>query len=128
TPDLQDRAAALLHVGVDVGTLDRAHGHSVYVLPALKTPEKSFPKLQVISGNVATAAGALALAAAGADAVKVGVGPGSICTTRVVTRAGCPQLSAILDASQALKKAGIPVIADGGIRYTGDMVKALAAG
>jgi IMP dehydrogenase len=115
-------------VGVDVVTLDSAHGHSIYVLEALKKLKKSFPKLQVIGGNVATAEGALALAAAGADAVKIGVGPGSICTTRVVTGAGFPQLSAILDAAQALKKSGIPVIADGGIRYTGDMVKALAAG
>jgi IMP dehydrogenase len=128
TSDLHDRAAALIHVGVDVVTLDSAHGHSVHVLEALKKLKKSFPKLQVIGGNVATAEGALALAAAGADAVKVGVGPGSICTTRVVTGAGFPQLSAIMNAAQALKKSGIPVIADGGIRYTGDMVKALVAG
>lgn len=128
TADLADRAAALLHVGVDVVTLDSAHGHSIRVLESLKKLKKSFPKLQVIGGNVATAAGALALAAAGADAVKVGVGPGSICTTRVVTGAGFPQLSAIMAAADALKKSGIPVIADGGIRYTGDMVKALVAG
>lgn len=128
TSDLHERAAALIHVGVDVVTLDSAHGHSIYVLEALKKLKKSFPKLQVIGGNVATAEGALALAAAGADAVKVGVGPGSICTTRVVTGAGFPQLSAIMNAAQALKKSGIPVIADGGIRYTGDMVKALVAG
>ncbi|QEH43710.1 IMP dehydrogenase [Chitinophaga sp. XS-30] len=128
THDLQERAAALLHVGVDVVTLDSAHGHSVHVLEALKKLKKAFPKLQVIGGNVATAEGALALAAAGADAVKVGVGPGSICTTRVVTGAGFPQLSAIMNAAQALKKSGIPVIADGGIRYTGDMVKAFVAG
>lgn len=128
TPDVLDRAAALLHEGVDVVTLDSAHGHSIYVLEALKKLKKTFPKLQVIGGNVATAEGALALVAAGADAVKVGVGPGSICTTRVVTGAGFPQLSAILNAAQALKKSGVPVIADGGIRYTGDMVKALVAG
>ncbi|WP_449384942.1 IMP dehydrogenase [Chitinophaga vietnamensis] len=128
TPDLLDRAQALINVGVDVVCLDSSHGHSIAVLNNLKKLKKTFPKLQVIAGNVATADGALALAEAGADAVKVGVGPGSICTTRIVTGAGFPQLSAVMDAAEALKKSGIPVIADGGIRYTGDMVKALAAG
>jgi IMP dehydrogenase len=123
-----DRAQALINVGVDVVCLDSSHGHSIAVINSLKKLKKAFPKLQVIAGNVATGAGALALAEAGADAVKVGVGPGSICTTRVVTGAGFPQLSAVMNAAEALKKLGIPVIADGGIRYTGDMVKALVAG
>ncbi|RFM34258.1 IMP dehydrogenase [Chitinophaga silvisoli] len=128
TPDVLDRAQALINVGVDVVCLDSSHGHSVGVLNGLKKLKKTFPKLQVIAGNVATGDGALALAEAGADAVKVGVGPGSICTTRVVTGAGFPQLSAVMNAATALKKLGVPVIADGGIRYTGDMVKAIAAG
>jgi IMP dehydrogenase len=128
TPDVLDRAQALINVGVDVVCLDSSHGHSIAVINTLKKLKKAFPKLQVIAGNVATAEGALALAEAGADAVKVGVGPGSICTTRVVTGAGFPQLSAVMNAADALKKTGVPVIADGGIRYTGDMVKALAAG
>jgi IMP dehydrogenase len=128
TPDVLDRAQALINVGVDVVCLDSSHGHSVGVLNGLKKLKKAFPKLQVIAGNVATGDGALALAEAGADAVKVGVGPGSICTTRVVTGAGFPQLSAVMNAATALKKLGVPVIADGGIRYTGDMVKAIAAG
>lgn len=128
TPDVLDRAQALINVGVDVVCLDSSHGHSVGVLNGLRKLKKTFPKLQVIAGNVATGDGALALAEAGADAVKVGVGPGSICTTRVVTGAGFPQLSAVMNAATALKKLGVPVIADGGIRYTGDMVKAIAAG
>ncbi|WP_295116613.1 IMP dehydrogenase [uncultured Chitinophaga sp.] len=128
TTDVLDRAKALMTVGVDVVSLDSAHGHSIHVLEAVKKLKKAFPKLQVIGGNVATAAGALALQQAGADAVKVGVGPGSICTTRVVTGAGFPQLSAVMEAANALKKTGVPVIADGGIRYTGDMVKAMVAG
>jgi IMP dehydrogenase len=128
TSDLMDRAAALQHVGVDVVTLDSAHGHSKGVIEALKALRKNFKGLQIIAGNVGTAEGALALAAAGADCVKVGIGPGSICTTRIVAGAGVPQLTAIMEASMALKSKGIPVIADGGIRYTGDMVKALAAG
>jgi IMP dehydrogenase len=128
TADVLDRAQALINVGVDVVCLDSSHGHSIAVLNTLRKLKKTFPKLQVIAGNVATAEGALALAEAGADAVKVGVGPGSICTTRIVTGAGFPQLSAVLNAAEALKKTGVPVIADGGIRYTGDMVKALAAG
>ena len=128
TSDLMDRAAALQYVGVDVVTLDSAHGHSKGVIEALKALRKNFKGLQIIAGNVGTADGALALAAAGADCVKVGIGPGSICTTRIVAGAGVPQLTAIMEASMALKSKGIPVIADGGIRYTGDMVKALAAG
>ncbi|MFL9481165.1 IMP dehydrogenase [Chitinophagaceae bacterium LWZ2-11] len=128
TKDLMDRAAALQHVGVDIVTLDSAHGHSKGVIEALKALRKNFKTLQIIAGNVGTAEGALALANAGADCVKVGIGPGSICTTRIVAGAGVPQLTAIMEASNALKAKGIPVIADGGIRYTGDMVKALAAG
>ncbi|OYZ00592.1 MAG: IMP dehydrogenase [Sphingobacteriia bacterium 28-36-52] len=128
TKDLMDRAAALQHVGVDIVTLDSAHGHSKGVIEALKALRKNFKKLPIIAGNVGTGAGAKALAEAGADCVKVGIGPGSICTTRIVAGAGVPQLTAIMEATKALKAKGIPVIADGGIRYTGDMVKALAAG
>lgn len=128
TKDLMDRAYALQQVGVDVVTLDSAHGHSKGVIDALKHLKANFKGLQVIAGNIATAEGAIALAEAGADCVKVGIGPGSICTTRIVAGAGVPQLTAVLEASSALKSVGIPCIADGGIRYTGDMVKALAAG
>lgn len=128
TQDLLDRAAALQAVGVDVVTLDSAHGHSRGVIEALKVLRKNFRKLEIIAGNVGTAEGAKALAAAGANCVKVGIGPGSICTTRIVAGAGVPQLTAVMEASNALRSKGIPVIADGGIRYTGDMVKALAAG
>ena len=128
TKDLLDRAAALQSVGVDIVTLDSAHGHSKGVIEALKLLKKTYKNLPVIAGNVATAEGALAMANAGADAVKVGIGPGSICTTRIVAGAGVPQLTAIMEAARALKGKNIPIIADGGIRYTGDMVKALAAG
>jgi IMP dehydrogenase len=128
TKDVLDRAAALQSVGVDIVSLDSAHGHSKGVIEALKLIKKNFKNLPVIAGNIATGKGALALAAAGADAVKVGIGPGSICTTRIVAGAGVPQLTAIMEAAKALKGKNIPVIADGGIRYTGDMVKALAAG
>lgn len=128
TKDLMDRAAALQQVGVDIVTLDSAHGHSKGVIEALKALRKNFKKLPIIAGNVGTGGGAKALAEAGADCVKVGIGPGSICTTRIVAGAGVPQLTAIMEATNALKAKGIPVIADGGIRYTGDMVKALAAG
>jgi IMP dehydrogenase len=128
TKDVLDRAAALQSVGVDIVTLDSAHGHSKGVIEALKSLKKNFKNLPVIAGNVATSGGALALANAGADAVKIGIGPGSICTTRIVAGAGVPQLTAIMEASKALKGKNIPIIADGGIRYTGDMVKALAAG
>ncbi len=128
TKDMLDRAAALQQIGVDVVCLDSAHGHSRGVIDALKSVKKNFKKLQVIAGNVGTGTGAKALAEAGADAVKVGIGPGSICTTRIVAGAGVPQVTAIMEAYDALKQTGVPLIADGGIRYTGDMVKALAAG
>jgi IMP dehydrogenase len=128
TADILDRVEALKHAGVDILTLDSAHGHSKGVIEAVKRVKAAFPHLPLIAGNIATAAGARALADAGADGVKVGVGPGSICTTRVVTGAGAPQLTAIIEAAQELKGTGIPVIADGGIRYTGDMVKAIVAG
>jgi len=128
TGDLFDRADALQQVGVDIVTLDSAHGHSKGVMDALKSLKKNFKKLEVIAGNVGTAEGAKALADAGADAVKIGIGPGSICTTRIVAGTGVPQLTAVMEAAHALKSKGISVIADGGIRYTGDMVKAIAAG
>jgi IMP dehydrogenase len=128
TRDLMDRVAALQHVGVDVIALDSAHGHSKGVINALKDVKKNFRNLNVIAGNIGTAAGAKALAEAGVDAVKVGIGPGSICTTRIVAGAGVPQLTAVMEAHSVLKEKNIPIIADGGIRYTGDMVKALAAG
>ncbi|MET0636416.1 MAG: IMP dehydrogenase [Chitinophagaceae bacterium] len=128
TKDVLDRVAALQQVGVDVVALDSAHGHSKGVIDALKLVKKNFKNINIIAGNVGTAAGAKALADAGADAVKVGIGPGSICTTRIVAGAGVPQLTAVMEAYSVLKSKGIPLIADGGIRYTGDMVKALAAG
>jgi IMP dehydrogenase len=128
TRDLLDRVAALQGVGVDVVCLDSAHGHSKGIIESLKSVKKNFKNLSVIAGNIATTEGAEALADAGADAVKVGIGPGSICTTRIVAGAGVPQLTAIMQAHAALSKRKIPLIADGGIRYTGDMVKALAAG
>lgn len=128
TRDLLDRAGALQQIGVDVVCLDSAHGHSKGVMEALKAVKKNFKNLEVIAGNIGTAAGAKALVDAGADAVKVGIGPGSICTTRIVAGAGVPQITAIMEAASVLNKLGIPLIADGGIRYTGDMVKALAAG
>ncbi|MBM3415484.1 MAG: IMP dehydrogenase [Bacteroidetes bacterium] len=128
TRDLLARVDALQNVGADVIALDSAHGHSKGVIEALKKVKKNFKGIHVIAGNVGTAAGAEALADAGADAVKVGIGPGSICTTRIVAGAGVPQLTAIMEATSVLKQRNIPLIADGGIRYTGDMVKALAAG
>jgi IMP dehydrogenase len=128
TSDMLDRISALIHNGVDVVCIDTAHGHSHGVLESVKKVKKAFKKLEVIAGNVATKEGAIALAEAGADAVKVGVGPGSICTTRIVTGAGVPQLTAIMEAAKGLKKYTVPLIADGGIRYTGDIVKAIAAG
>jgi len=128
TKDVLDRVYALQQVGADVIALDSAHGHSKGVINTLKEVKKNFKKINVIAGNVGTAAGAKALAEAGADAVKVGIGPGSICTTRIVAGAGVPQLTAIMEAASVLKTKNIPLIADGGIRYTGDMVKALAAG
>ncbi len=128
TADMFDRMDALVAVGVDVVCIDTAHGHSKGVLTAIKEARKRYKDLQIIGGNVATGEGALALAEAGVDGVKVGVGPGSICTTRVVAGVGVPQLSAIYAAANALKGSGIPIIGDGGIRYTGDVVKAIAAG
>lgn len=128
THDMLERAEALISVGVDIVGLDSAHGHSAGVIDSLKLLKKNFKNLQVIAGNIATAQGAKDLADAGADAIKVGIGPGSICTTRIVAGAGVPQLTAIMEAAHAVKGKGIPIIGDGGIRYTGDMVKALAAG
>lgn len=128
TADLLKRVEALVKAGVDVISLDTAHGHSFGVIEALKSVKKQFPNLDVIAGNVATGEGALALVEAGADAVKVGVGPGSICTTRIIAGIGVPQLTAVMWAAEALKGTGVPVIADGGIRYSGDMTKALAGG
>jgi len=128
TADILDRVAALQTVGADVIALDSAHGHSKGVIEALKSVKKNFKNINVLAGNVGTAAGAKALAEAGADAIKVGIGPGSICTTRIVAGAGVPQLTAVMEAAAAVKGKNIPIIADGGIRYTGDMVKALAAG
>jgi IMP dehydrogenase len=128
TRDMHDRLDALMAVGVDVVIVDTAHGHSEGVLHAVSEVKKRHPYLQVIGGNVATGEGAKALADAGADGVKVGVGPGSICTTRIVAGVGMPQLTAIYNAAQALKGTGIPIVGDGGIRFTGDIAKAIAAG
>jgi IMP dehydrogenase len=128
THDTMERVDALVRVDVDAIFVDTAHGHSRGVLDMVSLIKKTYPNLQVVGGNVATGEGAKALADAGADAVKVGVGPGSICTTRVVAGVGVPQLSAVHDAATALAGSGVPVIADGGIRYSGDLVKALAAG
>lgn len=128
TKDISDRVYALQQVGVDVVALDSAHGHTKNVIDALRKIKKDFKDMQVIAGNIATADGAKALAAAGADAVKVGIGPGSICTTRIVAGAGVPQITALIEVAEALKNKNVGIIADGGIRYTGDMVKAIAAG
>lgn len=128
TPDILDRIEALKNAGVDVVSIDTAHGHSKGVMDAAKRVKKKYPTLEIIVGNIATGEAAKALAKVGADAVKVGVGPGSICTTRVVAGVGLPQLSAVYEAAKALKGSGVPVIADGGIRFSGDIVKALAAG
>ncbi len=128
TTDTMDRVAALKEVSVDVICIDTAHGHHIDVLKMIREVRKNFPDVQLIGGNVATADGAKALADAGVDGVKVGVGPGSICTTRVVAGVGMPQLSAIYGAHLGLKGTDIPIVGDGGIRFTGDIVKALAAG
>ena len=128
TADMYERAAALITAGVDAIIIDTAHGHSKRVLDEVKNFKKKFSALQVVAGNIATAEAAKALAKAGADAVKVGIGPGSICTTRIIAGIGVPQLTAVYDVAKALKGTNIPVIADGGIRYTGDVVKAIAAG
>lgn len=128
THDTNERIEALVDAGVDAIVIDTAHGHSKGVIDALKRVKSRFGNVEILVGNIATPEAALALAEAGADAVKVGIGPGSICTTRVVAGVGVPQLSAIYAVSHALQGSGIPVIADGGIRYSGDIVKALAAG
>src|SRR5205814_5065757 len=128
TPDTLDRVAALTEAGVDVVVVDTAHGHSRGVLDTVKRIKAKWADSQVIAGNIATAEAARALIDAGADAVKVGMGPGSICTTRVVAGVGVPQISAVLECAAAAAGAGVPIIADGGIKYSGDLVKALAAG
>jgi len=128
TSDAMERAEALVKSGVDAVVIDTAHGHTKGVATILKTIKKKFPTLEIIVGNIATASAAKFLVNAGADAVKVGIGPGSICTTRVVAGVGFPQFSAILEVAAAVKGTGVPVIADGGIRYTGDIPKAIAAG
>lgn len=128
TNDTLERATALVKAGVDAVVIDTAHGHTQGVVTVLKEVKKNFPNLDVVVGNIATGEAAKYLVAAGADAVKVGIGPGSICTTRVVAGVGFPQLSAIMEVAEAIKGSGVPVIADGGIRYTGDIPKAIAAG
>ncbi|MBK8847443.1 MAG: IMP dehydrogenase [Bacteroidetes bacterium] len=128
TADMLDRVSALVTVGVDAISIDTAHAHSKGVITALKTVKSRYPNLDVVCGNIGTADAARALVKAGADAVKVGIGPGSICTTRIVAGVGVPQLFAVYNVAQALKGSGIPVIADGGIRYSGDVAKAIAAG
>jgi IMP dehydrogenase len=122
------RAESLVAAGVDVLAIDSSHGHSTGVLKAIETLRMKYPKTEIIGGNVATAEGAEDLIKAGVDAVKIGMGPGSICTTRVVTGAGMPQITAILDCAPVCEKHGIPLISDGGIKYSGDIAKALAAG
>lgn len=128
TPDTLARVEALVKAGVDVIAIDTAHGHSKGVINMLKEVKSKFPELQVIAGNIATADAAKALAEAGADAVKVGIGPGSICTTRIIAGVGVPQLYAVYECAKALEGTGVPVIADGGIKHTGDIAKAIAAG
>jgi IMP dehydrogenase len=128
TGDFLERAGELIKENVDLLAIDSAHGHSTRVLEAVKTIKAKFPEVDLIAGNVGTFDGACELARAGADAIKVGIGPGSICTTRVVTGAGVPQITAIAEAYRATKDAGVSIIADGGIKYSGDITKALAAG
>lgn len=128
SPDTDDRVQALVDAGVDVLVVDTAHGHSKNVIDRVRKIKEQFPAIQVIGGNIATGAAAVALADAGADAVKVGIGPGSICTTRIVTGIGVPQISAIANVAEALKGTGVPVIADGGVRFSGDISKAIVAG
>ncbi|MGY6630697.1 MAG: IMP dehydrogenase [Wenzhouxiangella sp.] len=126
--DTEDRIEALVHAGIDIVVVDTAHGHSRGVLDRIRWVKTHFPDVQVIGGNVSTSDGALALAEAGADGVKIGQGPGSICTTRIVAGIGVPQVSAVSSAASALRELGVPVIADGGIRFSGDVAKAIAAG
>ncbi|MEQ6121580.1 IMP dehydrogenase [Reichenbachiella sp. MALMAid0571] len=128
TPDILDRVALLVKAGVDVISIDTAHGHSKGVIDTCKKVKERFPDLDVIVGNIATAEAAVALADAGADAIKVGVGPGSICTTRIIAGVGMPQLSAVYESAKAVAGRGVPIIADGGVRFSGDLVKAIAAG
>jgi IMP dehydrogenase len=128
SPDTDDRVEALIHAGVDVLVVDTAHGHSRNVIERVKMIKAAYPSMQVIGGNIATGAAAVALAEAGVDGVKVGIGPGSICTTRIVTGTGVPQITAIANVCEALKGTDIPLIADGGIRFSGDVAKALVAG
>ena len=128
TANMLDRVAALVDAKVDVIVVDSAHGHSKNIITAVKSIKERFPELQVIAGNVATGAATKALIEAGADAVKVGIGPGSICTTRIVAGIGVPQISAIMDCYEVAKEYGVPIIADGGIKYSGDVTKAIAAG
>ena len=128
TDDCLDRVAALVKEGVDAVVLDSAHGHSINILNKLKEVKAAYPNLDVVAGNIVTKQAALDLVAAGADGVKVGIGPGSICTTRIVAGVGYPQLSAVIQVAEALEGTGVPVIADGGVRYTGDIPKAIAAG
>ena len=128
TPDVLDRAAALVEAKVDVIAVDTAHGHTSRVIETVEAIKKRFPELEVIAGNVGTQEGAADLVAAGVSAVKVGMGPGSICTTRVVSGAGMPQITAIAAAAKAAGPAGVPVVADGGVKFSGDIVKAIAAG
>ena len=127
-PETPERVAALVDAGVDVVIVDTAHGHSRGVIDRVKWVKETYPQVQVIGGNIATAAAGLALVEAGADGVKVGIGPGSICTTRIVTGIGVPQISAVANVAEALKGTGVPVIADGGIRFSGDLAKAVVAG
>lgn len=127
-PDREERVAALVKAGVDVIVIDTAHGHSRRVVEAVAATKRKFPEVELIAGNVGTAEGARDLIRAGADAVKVGVGPGSICTTRVIAGVGVPQLTAIMDCAKACREAKVPLVADGGIKYSGDITKALAAG
>ncbi|CDH44126.1 IMP dehydrogenase [Candidatus Contendibacter odensensis] len=126
--DTEDRVTALVNAGVDVIVVDTAHGHSLNVLNRVRWVKQHFPQVQVIGGNIATAAAARDLVEAGADAVKVGIGPGSICTTRIVAGVGVPQISAVANVAEALRDCDVPVIADGGVRYSGDLAKAIAAG
>ncbi len=128
TGDFLERATELINARVDILAIDTAHGHSIRVIEAIKAVKRKFPEVQLIAGNVATGAGAKALVDAGVDAVKVGMGPGSICTTRVVSGAGVPQITAVAECAKAIAGSGVPIIADGGIKFSGDLTKAIAAG